>query len=88
MELTLNHIQEEEATIAIVLIFILGSVRVVLLIEVVLWREGVLLSSDPCQICLVVLINIGINVRQLSLRLTLLVLIPYCTKGRVFLAVL
>jgi hypothetical protein len=80
MELTLNYTQEEEATIAIVLIFILGSVRVILLIEVVLWRESVLLSSGPCKICLVVPIDIGINVCQLSLRLTILVLIP-CIKA-------
>jgi hypothetical protein len=78
--LTLNHTQEEEATIAIVIIFVLGFIRVVLLIEVVLWREGILRSSGLCKICLVVLMNIGINIRQLSLRLTLLVLIA-CIKA-------
>jgi len=36
MELSLDHIEEEETTIAIVLLFILGFVGVVLLIEVVL----------------------------------------------------
>jgi hypothetical protein len=78
--LTLNHTQEEEATIAIVIIFVLGFIRVVLLIEVVLWWEGILRSSGLCKICLVVLMNIGINIRQLSLRLTLLVLIA-CIKA-------
>src|SRR5689334_22563837 len=50
MEISLDHIYEEETAIAIVLIFILGFVRVVLLVEVVLWRVGVLLSSDTPQI--------------------------------------
>ena len=47
MEISLNHIQEEEAAIAIVLIFILGFVWVILLVKVVFWRVGVLLSSKP-----------------------------------------
>jgi hypothetical protein len=64
MELALDHIQEEETTIAIVLIFILGFVGVVLLIEVVLWRVGVLLSSDPRQICLVISVNVGFDVHR------------------------
>ena len=50
IELVIDHVQEEETAIAIVLLFILGFVGVVLLIEVVLWRVGVLLSSDPLQI--------------------------------------
>lgn len=50
MELALDHVQEEDPTIAIVLVFILGFVGVVLLIEVVPWRVGVVLSSDPRQI--------------------------------------
>ena len=49
MELALDHVKEEEATIAVVLIFILGFVGVVLLIKVVLWRVGVHLSGDPRQ---------------------------------------
>jgi len=80
MEISLNHIQEEETAIAVVLIFILGFVGVVLLVEVVLWRVGVPLSSEPLQIwqiCLVVTVDIGINVRQLSLSVGLLLLIPY-----------
>ena len=80
MEISLDHIQEEEAAIAIVLIFILGFVGVILLVEVVLWRVGVPLSSEPLQIwqiCLVVTVDIGINVRQLSLSVGLLLLIPY-----------
>jgi succinate dehydrogenase hydrophobic anchor subunit len=47
IELSLDYIEEEETTIAIVLLFILGFVGVILLIKVVLWRVGVLLSSDP-----------------------------------------
>ena len=80
MEISLNHIQEEETAIAVVLIFILGFVGVVLLVEVVLWRVGVPLSSEPLQIwqiCLVVTVDIGINVRQLGLSVGLLLLIPY-----------
>ena len=80
MEISLNHIQEEETAIAVVLIFILGFVGVVLLVEVVLWRVGVPLSSEPLQIwqiCLVVTVDIGINVRQLGLNVGLLLLIPY-----------
>jgi len=80
MEISLNHIQEEETAIAVVLIFILGFVGVVLLVEVVLWRVGVPLSSKPLQIwqiCLVVTVDIGINVRQLGLSVGLLLLIPY-----------
>ena len=50
MEISLDHIQEEETAIAIILIFILGFVGVILLVEVVLWRVGVLLSSEPLQI--------------------------------------
>ncbi len=80
MEISLNHIQEEETAIAVVLIFILGFVGVVLLVEVVLWRVGVPLSSEPLQIwqiCLVVTVDISINVRQLGLSVGLLLLIPY-----------
>jgi hypothetical protein len=62
IELSLDHVEEKETTIAVVLIFILGSVGVVLLIEVVLWRVGVLLSSEPRQIWLVVSVNSGIDV--------------------------
>jgi len=68
MELSLDHVEEEETTIAIVLLFILGFVGVVLLIEVVLWRVGVLLSSDPRQICLV---NIGIDVHRHGVSIVL-----------------
>lgn len=64
MEISLDHIQEEETAIAIVLIFILGFVGIVLLVEVVLWRVGVLLSSNPRQICLVISVNIDINVHR------------------------
>jgi hypothetical protein len=83
MEISLDHIQEEETTIAIVLIFILGFVGVVLLVEVILWRVGVPLSSEPLQIwqiCLVVSIHISINVRRLGLSVGLLLLIP-CVKA-------
>jgi hypothetical protein len=41
---------------------------------------GVPLSSEPLQIwqiCLVVTVDIGINVRQLGLSVGLLLLIPY-----------
>jgi hypothetical protein len=67
MEISLDHIQEEETTIAVVLIFILGFVGVVLLVEVILWRVGVPLSSEPLQIwqiCLVISVNIGIDVHR------------------------
>ena len=80
MEISLNYIQEEDTAIAVVLIFILGFVGIVLLVEVVLWRVGVPLSSEPLQIwqiCLVVTVDIGINVRQLGLSVGLLLLIPY-----------
>jgi hypothetical protein len=83
MEISLDHIQEEEAAIAIVLIFILGFVGVILLVEVVLWRLGVLLSSEPLQIWqvyLVVSIHIGINVGRLSLSVGPLLLIS-CVKA-------
>jgi len=43
MELVLNHAEEVVATIAIILIFILRFV----LIEVILWRVDVVLSSNP-----------------------------------------
>jgi hypothetical protein len=36
IELVIDYVQEEETTIAIVLIFILGFIGVILLIEVVL----------------------------------------------------
>ena len=83
MEISFDHIQEEEAAIAIVLIFILGFVGVILLVEVVLWRVCVLLSSEPLQIwqvCLVVSVDIGINVRRLGIDVSLLLLIP-CIKA-------
>jgi hypothetical protein len=83
MEISLDHIQEEEAAIAIVLIFILGFVGVILLVEVVLWRMGVLLSSEPFQIwqvCIVVSIHISISVRRLGLSVGPLLLIP-CVKA-------
>ena len=53
------------------------------MIEVILWRVGVLLSSEPLQIwrvCLVVSVDIGIDVRQLGLGVGLLLLIP-CIKA-------
>ena len=40
----------------------------------------ILLSSDPCQICLVVSVDIGIDVRRLGLGVGLLPLIP-CIKA-------
>ena len=72
LELPLDHIKEEETTIAIVFVFILGFVGVVLLIEVILWRVGVLLSSDPGQICLVISVNVGINVHRHGASMILL----------------
>jgi hypothetical protein len=42
--------QKEETSIAIVLILILGFVGVVLVIEIVFWQIGILLSSNPLQI--------------------------------------
>ena len=83
MEISFDHIQEEEAAIAIVLIFILGFVGVILLVEVVLWRVCVLLSSEPLQIwqvCLAISVDVGINARRLSLNVGLLLLIP-CVKA-------
>ena len=68
MEISINHIQEGEAAIAIVLIFILGFLGVILLVDAVFWRVGVLLFSEPLQIWqfyLVVSTHIGINVRRL-----------------------
>ena len=61
MEIPFDHIQEEETAIAIILIFILRFIEIVLLVEVVLWRVGVLFSSDPLQICLVNSVNISIT---------------------------
>ena len=49
------------------------------MVEVVLWRMGVPLSSEPLQIwqvCLVVSVDIGINVCRLGLSVGLLLLIP------------
>ena len=83
MEISLKYIQEKKTAIVIVLIFILGFVGVILLVEVVLWRVGVPLSSEPLQIwqgCLVVSVDIGINVRRLGLSVGLLLLIP-CVKA-------
>jgi hypothetical protein len=83
MEISLDHIQEEQIAIVIVLILILRFVGVVLLVEVVLWWVGVPLSSEPLQIwqvCLVVSVDIGINVRRLGLSVGLLLLIP-CVKA-------
>jgi len=64
IELVFDHIEEVSSTIFIVFIFILRFIGVILLIEVVLWRVGVVLSCDPRQICLVTSIHIvdtGIN---------------------------
>jgi hypothetical protein len=83
MDISFDHIQEEETAIAIVLIFILGFVGVVLLVEIVFWRVGLLLSSEPLQIrqvCLVVAVDIGTNVRRFGLSVGLLLLIP-CVKA-------
>ena len=79
MEISLNYIQEKETTITIVLIFILGFVRVILLVKIVLWQIGVLLSSELLQVwqvCLIVSVNISINVRWLGLGVGLLLVIP------------
>jgi hypothetical protein len=83
IEISLDHIQEEKTTITIVLIFILRFVRVILLVEVILWRIGILLYSEPLQIwqvCIVISVDICINVRRLGLSVGLLLLIP-CVKA-------
>jgi hypothetical protein len=71
IELVLNYIKEVSSTIFIVFIFILRFVGVILLIEVVLWRVGVVLSSDPRQICLVTFacFIISIGVRRLGVSI-------------------
>jgi len=48
---------------------------VILLIEVVLWRVGVILPSDLRQICLVTSVDININVRRLGVGVGLRLLI-------------
>ena len=73
MELVLDHVKEEDTTIAIVLIFILGFVGVILLIAVVLWRVGVVLSCDPRQIRLVASVDSDINIYRIQVRKTCLV---------------
>jgi hypothetical protein len=85
MELVLDYVEKEDTTIAMALIFILKFVGVVFLIEAVLWRVGIILSSDPRQIFLITSIDIdasinssfdivdtGINVRWLSVGVGLL----------------
>ena len=67
MELRLDPVEEEDTAIAIILTFILRFVRVILLIEVVLWRVGIVLSSNPRQIRLVTPVDIGINVYRLEI---------------------
>jgi hypothetical protein len=69
MELCLDHVKEEVTGIVIVLIFILGFVAVVLLIEVVLWRVSVVLFSNSRQICPVASFDIDIIVRSLHRRI-------------------
>jgi len=71
IELVLDHVEEVGSTIFIVFIFILRFAGVVLLIEVVLWRVGVVLSSDPRQIFLVTVacFNISIGVRRLGVSI-------------------
>jgi hypothetical protein len=60
----LKNTEEEEATIATVLVFVLRTVGAILLVEVVFWRVSVLLAGHPCQICLD--IDFGINVLRFS----------------------
>jgi hypothetical protein len=85
MELVLDYVEKEDTTIAMALIFILKFVGVVFLIEAVLWRVGIILSSDPRQIFLITsididasinssfdIVDIGINVRWLSVGVGLL----------------
>ena len=77
MELSLNHLEEEESTIAVVFIFIFGFVGVVLLIEVILWQVSVLLFSDLRQICFAIFVNIGINVHRHGASMILLTSEPF-----------
>jgi hypothetical protein len=72
MELSLDYIEKVETTITIVLLFILGFVGVILLIEVVLWQVGILLFSNLYQICLIISINIDINIYWYGISIILI----------------
>jgi hypothetical protein len=76
MELCLNHIEEDDTIVAMVLIFILG-VEVIPLTKVVLWRVGVVISSDPTQIGLATSVAIGVNVYWFVIGISPLLLILY-----------
>jgi hypothetical protein len=76
MELCLNHIEEDDTIVAMVLIFILG-VEVIPLTKVVLWRVGVVISSDPPQIGLATSVAIGVNVYWFVIGISPLFLILY-----------
>ncbi|KAH7305390.1 hypothetical protein BKA65DRAFT_520851, partial [Rhexocercosporidium sp. MPI-PUGE-AT-0058] len=81
LELPLDHIEEEETTIAIVFVFILGFVGVVLLIEVILWRICLVISVNVWLVVSVDIgIGIGISIRRLGIDVSLLLLIP-CIKA-------
>jgi hypothetical protein len=75
MELCLDPIEEKDTAIAITLTFIFRFVGIILLIKVILWQIGIVVSSDPRQICLVISVGIGINIRQLGTGVGLLLLI-------------
>jgi hypothetical protein len=70
MKLLFYYIEKEDTIITIALIFILGLIKAVLLIEVILRRIGIFLSSNQGQIYLVApfgIADISISARRLGI---------------------
>src|SRR3954453_17379742 len=70
----LDEIQEEAAVVAIILVHVLGLIELILLIEVVFWRVIFVLVEKPRYVCPAISLEIRINIRQIGIRVTLLVL--------------
>jgi hypothetical protein len=60
----LDPVEEQDATVCAILIFIIGLVEV-FLIEVVFWREALVLFTNPRYVCLVPAFDIRIDVRRI-----------------------
>ncbi|KAI9764677.1 MAG: hypothetical protein M1839_005789, partial [Geoglossum umbratile] len=69
----LDEIQET-AVVAIILVHVLRLVELIFLIEVVFWRVIFVLIEKPQYVCPAISLDIRINISQISIRVTLLIL--------------
>jgi hypothetical protein len=63
----LNKIEEDGTVVTIVLVHELGLVKLILLIQVVFWQVVFVLFEEPRYVCLVISLDIGINICRIGI---------------------